>query len=64
MDTERLQDLLMIRGLYKTKIKDDSRNISAFTSTPINIKRLAVEKQLVEFLLSVHYFDNTGVAEQ
>lgn len=38
--------------------------INAFASTPFNIKRLAVEKQLVEFLLSVHYFDNTAVAEQ
>lgn len=38
--------------------------INAFTSTPFNIKGLAVKKQLVEFLLSVYYFDNTGMAEQ
>lgn len=46
------------------KIPGLGGKINAFTSTPFDIKRLAVEKQLVEFLLSVHYFDNTGVEKQ
>lgn len=59
----------MIRAFYekKIKMKDNSRTprkLNAFTSTPFNIKGLAVKKQLVEFLLSVYYFDNTGMAEQ
>lgn len=57
----------MIRAFYEKKLRiipGLRGKINAFTSTPFDIKGLAVKKQLVEFLLSVHYFDNTGKAEQ